>query len=397
MENQKGRWKLVVGRRALGFALSEGDELKRYLLLSIVGVGVFLTGFIEPSFGQKKADASQALATQSITKGVAYLLKTQETDGSWGHYPATTALALSGLCLNGKSEANTPAVAKGFRFLIASEQANGGIYSPRNPAIALPNYNTSLAIMALVYSKNPVYKPAISKAQAFLEKSQFDEGAGISPNSPMYGGIGYGDDPGDDTHPDLSNLQFALEALHESGTPSNAPVFKKAIVFLQRVQNRKESNDQPWVNEGPNDGGFAYTSQGGSQAHDKTHDSYGSMTYAGLKSYIYAGVGKQDPRVKSAYDWIRGRYSVTENPAQGTAALYYYYHTMAKTLNIYGEKMVRDTKGKQHDWSKDLIGAIASAQKPDGSWFNTNSRYWENQPSLVTSYSLIALSYCVKK
>ncbi len=368
--------------------------MKLYLPLAVILAVCSIAPTLQ---AQTKPDASQISAKKSVQKGIDYLKRTQETDGSWGHYPATTALALSGMCLNGRSEANDANVAKGFRFLTASAKPSGGIFSDKNPAIALPNYNTSLAIMALVYSKNPVYKPMIAKAQAFLEKSQYAEGSGITPFSPLYGGIGYGDDPGDDTHPDLSNLQFALEALHESGTPADAPVFKKALIFLQRVQNRKESNDQAWVNEGPNDGGFAYTSQGASENHEKTHSSYGSMTYAGLKSYLYAGVAKQDPRAKSAFNWIRGNYSVAENPAQGNTALFYYYHTMAKTLNIYGEKIVKDTKGIKHEWSKDLIGALTAAQKPDGSWFNTNARYWENQPSLVTSYSLISLSYCIRK
>jgi hypothetical protein len=46
---------------------------------------------------------------------------------------------------------------------------------------------------------------------------------------------------------------------------------------------------------------------------------------------------------------------------------------------------------------KYLAAALIAAQKPDGAWFNTNSRHWENRPSLVTSYSLISLSYCLKK
>lgn len=344
-------------------------------------------------------DPVLAKAKQAVSRGIDYLHHTQETDGSWGHYPATTALALSGLLRNGKTETNDPAVARGTQFLLKAAQPNGSICSNANPAIALPNYNTCLAIMALTETKNPVYRPTIKKAMQYLDKVQFDEGEGIKPGNPMYGGIGYGDDPGDDTHPDLSNLQFALEALHEGGTPSGAPVFKKALVFLQRVQNRKESNDQAWVKEGPNDGGFVYTSQGGTPADEgkatQRHLSYGSMTYAGLKSYIYAGVSRKDPRAQAAWNWIRGHYTVTEHPGMGSTSLYYYYHTMAKTLDVYGDKIVIDIKGGKHDWAHDLASAIVEAQHPDGSWFSSNARYWENQPSLVTSYSLISLSYCL--
>jgi squalene-hopene/tetraprenyl-beta-curcumene cyclase len=347
--------------------------------------------------------ASLAKTRQAITKGLDYLRKTQETDGSWGHYPATTALALSAFLRNGRVERTDPAIAKGLQFLTRSAKPNGAIYSDAlGPALALPNYNTSLAMVALAETHNAAYKPVLQKAQQYLAKAQFSEDEGINPSNPMYGGIGYGDDPGDETHPDLSNLQHALEALHVSGTPANAPVFKKAVIFLQRVQNRRESNDQAWAKTAPNDGGFVYEAQGGSKASEGNttlgeHASYGSMTYAGLKSYIYCGVTRTDPRAQAAYNWLRGHYSVTENPGLGSDSLYYYYHTMAKTLDVYGQRILTDKTGKAHDWAQELSAHLIAQQHPDGSWFNTNARHWENQPGLVTSYTLIALSYCVKK
>src|SRR6266568_2064961 len=102
-------------------------------------------------------DPTMQKAKQAVSKGIEYLHRTQETDGSWGHYPATTSLALSGMLRNGKTETNDPAVAKGVQFLLKSAQLNGGIYSNANPAIALPNYNTCLAVMALTETRNPVY------------------------------------------------------------------------------------------------------------------------------------------------------------------------------------------------------------------------------------------------
>ena len=33
-------------------------------------------------------------------------------------------------------------------------------------------------------------------------------------------------------------------------------------------------------------------------------------------------------------------------------------------------------------------------QQPDGSWINTNSRWMEGDPNLVTGYALLSLSYC---
>ncbi len=373
------------------------------MIRAAVGGPLSLSLLLQETLPATAQNATLAKARQAVAKGLDYLRKTQETDGSWGHYPATAALALSAFLRNGRTELNDPAVASGVKFLTRAQKPNGAIYSDANAALALPNYNTSLALVSLAETHNPAYKTVIQKAQAYLSKAQFDEEEGINPSNPMYGGIGYGDDPGDETHPDLSNLQHALEALHVSGMPSNAPVFKNALIFLQRVQNRRESNDQAWVKEGPNDGGFVYEAQGGSKANEANptapgkHTSYGAMTYAGLKSYIYCGVTKSDPRAKAAYDWLRSHYSVTEHPGMCTNSLYYYYHTMAKTLDVYGQKILTEPNGKPHDWAQDLAAQLVASQRPDGAWFNTNARYWENQPGLVTSYSLIALSYCVKK
>jgi squalene-hopene/tetraprenyl-beta-curcumene cyclase len=340
-------------------------------------------------------DPGEAKARAAVTKGLDYLRTTQEQDGSWSEYPATTALAVTAFLRNGKTEQNEAAVSKGIRFILNSAKPNGAIYSDANAATALPNYNTAIALMALGLTRNPAYKTTIQKGQRYLEQSQLVEPEGITPSNPAYGGIGYGNHP---DRPDLSNLAMALQGLKESGVPSEAPVFQKAIVFLQRVQNRTESNDQAWVKDGPKDGGFAYDSTGKTMVTGQgEHASMGAMTYSGLESYIYAGVSKQDPRAQAAWNWIRGHYTVAEHPGMGDTSLYYYYHAMAKTLNVYGQKLIKDAKGQSHDWAHDLAAEIVGRQHPDGSWYNSNSRYWENQPGLVTSYSLISLSFCLKR
>jgi squalene-hopene/tetraprenyl-beta-curcumene cyclase len=354
-----------------------------------------ILAFLCPVVSAAPPDADLTGAKVAVAKGLDYLRRTQEQDGSWSEYPATTALALSGFLRNGKTELTEPAVAKGVQFLLRSAKPNGAIYSDTNPATSLPNYNTAIALMALALTRNPAYKAVIQKAQQYLEGSQLAEPESIDRANPAYGGIGYGSHP---DRPDLSNLAMALQGLKESGVPSDAPVFQKAIVFLQRVQNRTESNDQAWVKDGPKDGGFAYDSTGKSQVKDQgEHASMGAMTYSGLESYIYCGVSKQDPRVQAAWSWIRSHYTVSEHPGMGNTSLYYYYHAMAKTLDVFGQKVIKDAKGQTHNWAHDLASQIASQQHPDGSWYNTNTRYWENQPQLVTSYSLICLSYCLKR
>jgi squalene-hopene/tetraprenyl-beta-curcumene cyclase len=351
-----------------------------------------LTFPLQSTFARPPAQGTQ----QAVQRGLDYLRKSQKKDGSWSEYPAITALAVSSFLLNGRTEKNEPAVARGVQFILRFAKPNGSICIQGSPAVAMPSYNTSLCAIALLQTGNPAYRPVVRKATSFLQGEQFAEPKGIKPNNPMYGGIGYGDDPGDELHPDLSNLQHALEALHACGVQPTAPAFKKALIYLGRVQNRRESNDQPWVKQGPNDGGFLYESQGETKTARGRHESYGAMTYAGLKSLKYCGVPASDPRVRAALGWIGAHYSVTEHPNMGTASLFYYYRTMAMMLDAYGIKVVRDSKGKPHDWARELAAKLASIQRPDGSWVNKNARYWENRPDLVTSYGLIVLSYCRK-
>ncbi len=370
------------------------SRLRLSFCAALTAAFVFLVGATNIAVASAP-DPARNKAQAAIAKGLDYLRRTQEDDGSWSKYPATTALAMSAFLRNGRTELNEPALRKAVAYVLKSVKPNGAIYSDADTATALPNYNTAIVLMALNLTHNAAYKPTIVKAQLFLEKSQLAEGENLDKSSPAYGGIGYGTHP---DRPDLANLSMALQSLKESGVPSTAPVFQKAIIFLQRVQNRTETNDQAWVKEGPKDGGFAYDSTGKTQVKDKgEHASMGAMTYSGLESYIFCGVTKDDPRAKAAWDWIREHYTTTEHPGMGDTSLYFYYHAMAKTFGVYGVKTFKDSKGVIHDWAKDLSTEIAGKQHADGSWYNTNARYWENQPGLVTSYSLICLSYCVKK
>mgnify|MGYP000909743223 CR=1 FL=1 len=130
--------------------------------------------------------------------------------------------------------------------------------------------------------------------------------------------------------------------------------------------------------------------------------SYGSMTYAGLKSMIYAGLSKDDPRVKAAWNWIRNNWTLDENPGMKLGhpdnaqyGMYYYYHTLSKALNAYGEPVIQDANGVSHDWRLELIDKLGNLQREDGSWVGER-RWMEDNPILVTSYALLALEEAIE-
>ena len=120
------------------------------------------------------------------------------------------------------------------------------------------------------------------------------------------------------------------------------------------------------------------------------------MTYAGLKSMIFAGLKPDDPRVKAATEWLKKHYTFEENPGMGQAGLYYFYHTASKALGVLGADRFTDAAGQAHDWRDELTTALLTRQRADGSWANPNERWMEGEPVLTTAYALLALANCAK-
>lgn len=347
---------------------------------------VFFAGGVaaEPHASQSPYHELNQQVIASIDKGLEWLKAQQEESGLFRNHPGITALAVTAFLRHpqGKyTEANSPFIQKALEHLVAMQQPNGGIYDVEKQP-ALPNYNTAISVMALASTENPAYAEVIAKAQGFLKSLQITDEESV-----YYGGIGYGSRQ---TVHDLSNLNIAIQALKESGSDDDE-VWGKAVKFLERTQNRSESNDQGWAG---NDGGFIYSPDGESKAG--TDDagsprSYASMTYAGLLSFIYANVDKADPRVQSAVDWIQQHFTLEENYGMGAQGLYYHYHTMAKALRLYGEPILVDAKGISHDWYQEFAEKLMELQNPEGFWVNGESRWMEADPVLVTAYSVLAL------
>jgi squalene-hopene/tetraprenyl-beta-curcumene cyclase len=353
-------------------------------LLAVSGVNGQVA---QPTLDQAKLDGA-------ISKAIGFLEQSQADDGSFSAAsgPGITAIVASALLRNGRT-VNDPVVADALKYLEGHLHEDGGIYQEGS---RYKNYETSLAIVAFqLANKDGRYNELLAGAEKFVKAQQWDEDEGHDISSMSYGGAGYGSHQ----RPDLSNTSFLIDALHEIGRGDDDPALQKALLFVSRCQNlESEHNTSPFADK-INDGGFYYTIAAGGQSQaGQTPDgglrSYGSMTYAGLKSMIYAGVSRDDPRVKAAYDWIRKHYTVTENPGMGDNGLYYYYHTFAKALSTIGDEHVIAADGKSHDWRAELAEQLISLQKDDGSWINNNSRWLEGDPNLVTAYSLLALSYC---
>jgi squalene-hopene/tetraprenyl-beta-curcumene cyclase len=66
---------------------------------------------------------------------------------------------------------------------------------------------------------------------------------------------------------------------------------------------------------------------------------------------------------------------------------------MAKGLATYGADRIELPNGERADWKQELAKRLLDLQKGEGYWVNDNGRFWEKDPVLVTSYSVLALEF----
>ncbi len=397
--------------------------MKNCMLIILVGLaGLLRAGAGEPaetslpSLSPAAGPVSESLSHEgqaALERGLKWLVARQDAGGHWSspEFPALTALPLWALVRGGSPD---PAVVdRAVQYILSCVHPDGSIFrepSTERKGGGLANYNTALCMTALHATGRPELIPTIQNARRFIAGTQHL-------GDDIYrGGMGYDPDTGR-PYADLSNSYLAYEAmrltqsvedLRKAGDPKADLDWEAARQFIQRVQNLPESNDQPWADGSPDQkGGFAYKPDG-SQAGTTTDAagivrfrSYGSMTYAGLLSFIYAETDKTDPRVASAADWALRHWTLDENPGMGQQGLYYFYNVLSKALAVYGQDVLMVQDGKPIHWREELIRALISRQKiePDGTgyWVNAEGRWWEADPILVTSYTLLALEIALQR
>jgi len=358
----------------------------------------------KPSLGKSpvvlQAPGNESLRHEiqrAIDRGFSWLTANQNSNGWWQtpDHPAVTGLAL--MALNGDPmdryrARENPELKRAYAFVLNHVKPNGSICVTN-----LPTYNTAICLMALLVARDSQYDAIIRQARNFLAGVQHDFGEKGKLDTPFDGGFGYG--LSSDKVSDMSNTLLALEAMYHSkrltidqpGSNGGDLDWKAAIHFLQSCQNLASHNKEAWVSTDPKDrGGFVYHA-GRSNAGGVTNAttghvalrSYGSISYAGLLSYIYADLKHDDPRVQAVTDWLKTNYTLDENPGMGQAGLFYYFHTMTKALTASGAGPA--------NWRQELALKLIQLQQRDGSWANENARWWEKEPVLVTCYALLSL------
>ena len=340
------------------------------------------------------APAEPASISNAVARGVAYLLAQQKQDGSFSdpQMPALTALPMWAVVRAGGHGA---AVSNAVTFVLKTQRADGGFYVPKpgRGGFGLGNYNTSVCVSAL-------YDSGLAPVGAILAARTYIAGSQLTGDDTLAGGFGY-DRASRRRYADLNNTVYAMDAMrHTQGVEDLRPAgekhadldWSKAVEYVSRLQEK----------DGPNAGGFAYnerTPQGGTQTNDAGRvqlRAYGSMTYAGVLALVHARLTKADPRVRSALDYCTKYWTVDENPGMGDQGLFFYYDILSRSLAATGLDALTRTDGTRIDWRAELAAKIIALQKADGSWSNTNNRFWENDPVLATSYCVLALTLCEK-
>lgn len=335
----------------------------------------------------------------AIDRSLDWLAANQKENGSWSNsdYPALTGLALQAF-LRGDHPNKKVVVKKAVDFITTCVQKDGGIYKivKGRKGGGLSNYNTAICMTALYETGDRKLMTTVLNGRKFIA------GAQHFGDDVYKGGFGY-DKNTERAYADLLNTYYSVKGMKDTaGAEDFRPTTEKrveidwaeTVKFIESMQNKEGSG-------AGQRGGFPYK-PGESKAGDikkadgtMIYRSYGSMTYAGLLAMIYANVDRDDVRVRAAFDWAQSHWTLKENPGMGAQGLYFFFNVMTKSLAAYGTDVIKQKDGKLLNWRTAVAKRVLGAQKMDtkgkGYWVNNEARFWENDPILATSYSVLAL------
>jgi squalene-hopene/tetraprenyl-beta-curcumene cyclase len=342
----------------------------------------------------------------AIEKGCAWLETKQTASNYWSspEHPAVTALVLTALVGPSPEKSASPAIEKGYAYLLSCVQPDGGIYNKD-----LQSYNTSVALSALVLRNRPQDRAVILNARRFLIGLQVGDAQLGGTNSPFSGGIGYG---GTDKLPDLSDTVMALGGdLQQQAAGAGQQWSQGAGFELEGCASVRAKLPEPARLQRPTLGLRRSAKQGRFYLCSRTQHGRSNqpavrprrlsfLRFHDLCRFVelhLCGLEADDPRVTSALDWLRGNYTVDENPALGPQGIYYYYELMAKALTFAGVDTMETKDGRKANWREELALKLLNLQHADGSWANENGRWWEKDPNLDSAFAITTLEIIENK
>ena len=279
-----------------------------------------------PGFRSCPARRGDAPSSDELTaKAVAFLRPRQDADGGWSaraQEPGITALVVTALLRSKRVTPDRPGGRQGAGLPRRASSAPTAGW-PRAPHA---NYVTSIALMAF-HEANV--------------KGRYDRADQGRPGVPQGDAVGRG--RGQDAGRRLlrrgrlrRDQQPARPVEHlvlPGGPARHRPARRRPGVEEGRwcsSRGARTSRASSTTSPGPTRSTTAASSTppptaASSMAGKPTTPTAASaltrsMTYAGLKSMIYAGLSPDDPRVKAAVDYIKKHYTSTRTPASASRA-----------------------------------------------------------------------------
>lgn len=316
-----------------------------------------------------RKDFTDADVQKAIDRGVSYLLKTQQDDGSWAKkntnnyaYPVGPTAICTYALLEAGVKPTHPKVKKALAFLSKTETENTYCYAFRASAYAA----------AMRYDRNTFLRPLMKDVSVIWHSFHKDTGGysyfckGRPARDKELASFAGG--------PDQSNSQYALLGVWAGsrwGVEVPSGFWKVSMEYWLRTQNA--------------DGGWGYS--------PKTRkESYRAMTLAGLASLyvcvdnLYASRflacrgNAEIPQISRGLDWVEKNFKEMLELKQ------WFYYT------LYGLERVALATGykyfAKHDWYKLGTSELLSRQDRDGSW--SGGKYGGG-PTAQTSYALLFL------
>jgi len=328
-------------------------------------------GWLPTAKGQ---ELTAAKVRSAIQRGVDFLFRQQQANGSWSddslidvqYKGGPTALVTLAL-LNCGVAPEDPRIDKALDYLDAIDIGNASTYT--------------VALLSMTYSlADPDrYAGRIRECVQRLVEIQ------TAPGGWSYPGRSIGDG---------SNAQFALLGLHEgrlAGIEVDDRVWKDARKFWNQLRAP--------------DGSYYYSATS-RQAFSPT----GSMTAAGISSLviidenlagsdIVTAAGDIDCcadddwliQVDQAADWLGKYFTVSHNPSAGAGSTFrnstfYYLYALERAGRLTGQRFFGE-----HDWYREGAEYLLNVRKASGYWIGT-SQHGERNRDIATAFALLFLS-----
>lgn len=324
------------------------------LLLGVIGVGSasLLLAQSQPS---KPADRAVAPTQKplpkhvtpqtrdAIERGLAYLAKTQERQGSWsnrgnyGAYPvAMTALAGLALLMDGNTTTQgryAPQVDRAVNFLLRSAQPNGLIAGGREESRPMYGHGFSMLFLSQLYGmtedevRSEQIKEVLERGVVLTGRAQSDPG----------GWIYTPDGGGDEGSVTITQVQ-ALRSCRTAGVAVPKEIIDRAMKYLADSQN--------------SDGGIRYSLRqrgGGSRA---------PITAAAVLCWYNAGE-YANPLAKRAMEYSKDK--IKPSSTQGGHDYYAHFY-FSQAIYVGSDAYWDEYFPKRRDF-------LLTQQQPDGSWY----------------------------